>query len=779
MLAILTLVLFLSCLNPVISQSDPYSAAFSPGEEVPAVSAQINREIFLKSVPDRMTVGQPYTIVLVVTNTGNFDLVFFIKFVFPYGGTMKFFSFMRGDVVTPAPGSIKLEPGASARVESQIVPMNENVGALEISALLYAKARTQGEQASYVLVDKVSATVREIRLALSEGERMDLFGTVAVVAILAGLIVAWKYLRNRSTRFGMLVSSSLFALALSVRLPNLSLPGWYADEQVLAYDASRILYSSWVWTKDIMNSWTCFPPLFLYMQALLIYLFGNSLEMMRTAAVLFSCCTVVVAYLLAKDLFGTKVGILSGLLQAFGSYDILNARVARAEAMVLFLTLSSVYLFWKGHRSGSWKYMLASGLFLGIAFDTKYIAGPAALALVVFLFWTDGLSGAIAKKENWAWLASLALTISPVQIDLAINGVNQFYNYYQFFVVDKSLAMVTAGKVTGNSILYSAYQIFTYVLGRGGTPWLPWLGFLNLSILVLFPIVLLSHAVPSLRRRSRESFLCVLFVCMLIPNFVAGPSARMYWLVYSLPFFFIMLANLVHRIVLRTRLLPSAHAPANGLGGHRKAGFFKLAVLFLIAIFISSQLVMGIATPIADRGEMEGLQSAAQLVRDRVEAGDLIATSNGKWVSYYVGLWDMPVTEISFTGYGATNPYDRHFDRGLIDTFKPKFIIMNRPQYNMYLTLNDKVWLGEQYVLVFQPSASMGYDWMRERDWLVFQSVQSLKCEGQASGELLLVRPQSNALSSGGVFTESGSGARESSIGIVRRGRSLGSIDLL
>lgn len=82
---------------------------------------------------------------------------------------------------------------------------------------------------------------------------------------------------------------------------------------------------------------------------------------------------VVVAYLLVKKIFGSRVALIAAILLAFDSYHIAYSRLILHDALVsTFMIVSFLsYLVYLKRRRG-WLYILLSGIAGGLAFLTKF-----------------------------------------------------------------------------------------------------------------------------------------------------------------------------------------------------------------------------------------------------------------------------------------------------------------------------------------------------------------------------------------------------------------------
>jgi len=185
----------------------------------------------------------------------------------------------------------------------------------------------------------------------------------------------------------IIIVSSLFLVSASIRGLNLSTLAAGPDELTYLSRAVVILGDNWQWPKAFMTDQ---PPLFIYVLAIVVGTIGASLETLRWVSVLAGSVAVVIVYLWAKSMFDRKAGLIAAIALAFNGFDILYSRQIYIESLVLMFLAASAYLFWEGvvKRVNTPRAIL-SGVFLGLALDTKYIGAVLVVALLVFtiIYW--------------------------------------------------------------------------------------------------------------------------------------------------------------------------------------------------------------------------------------------------------------------------------------------------------------------------------------------------------------------------------------------------------
>src|SRR5687767_8667960 len=89
------------------------------------------------------------------------------------------------------------------------------------------------------------------------------------------------------------------------------------------------------------------PPLYYLVLKIWAGIFGYSEISLRLPSVIFGICTVYVIYLLGKEMFNKKVGLIASLLLATSGLNIYYSQEARMYSLATLLVSLLVYFFIK------------------------------------------------------------------------------------------------------------------------------------------------------------------------------------------------------------------------------------------------------------------------------------------------------------------------------------------------------------------------------------------------------------------------------------------------
>jgi len=160
-------------------------------------------------------------------------------------------------------------------------------------------------------------------------------------------------------------------------------------------------------------------PLFHYLQAIALTLFGDNVIGIRMPAVAAGMMLVAASYALMRRLFGPVAALTTAAGLAISWWPIIFSRIGvRAITFPLLLTLSTI-LLWRGLRLDRRALVLSAGLVFGLAFYT-YTSSRILPALA--LAW---LAYAVAfhpkrLRRRWKALVGAALVVVVVVTPLVV-----------------------------------------------------------------------------------------------------------------------------------------------------------------------------------------------------------------------------------------------------------------------------------------------------------------------------------------------------------------------
>jgi len=118
---------------------------------------------------------------------------------------------------------------------------------------------------------------------------------------------------------------------------------WFDEE----YSVHFSILSSWA---DTVKYWILEtnPPLFSFLMRPYLNLFGQDSELIaRLPSLFFALASIILLYILAEKIFSRKAAFFSALFLSLSAIHIILSVEARVYSLLLFLTISSCFLFYK------------------------------------------------------------------------------------------------------------------------------------------------------------------------------------------------------------------------------------------------------------------------------------------------------------------------------------------------------------------------------------------------------------------------------------------------
>jgi 4-amino-4-deoxy-L-arabinose transferase-like glycosyltransferase len=206
------------------------------------------------------------------------------------------------------------------------------------------------------------------------------------------------------------------ALGLVVRLTNLNAFGFNSDEAVYAGQAASLAGN-----PLFVNQFPIFRAHPLLLPTLLSPLFRSGTPDLRGRVVVafLGVATLFALYLVGKEMYGPKTGILGALILALMPYHMVVTRQLLLDGpAVLWITLS----FWmlaRFVRTNRFEWLAASAATLGLAVLTKETSAVVAGSMIIFLLVSSEVRRpGRAVVLTLGVLAAVSL-VFPLAIDLA------------------------------------------------------------------------------------------------------------------------------------------------------------------------------------------------------------------------------------------------------------------------------------------------------------------------------------------------------------------------
>ncbi|MBI2055572.1 MAG: glycosyltransferase family 39 protein [Candidatus Sungbacteria bacterium] len=192
----------------------------------------------------------------------------------------------------------------------------------------------------------------------------------------------------------------------------------------------------WQWVEKIPPwmrlSFHDHPPLVFLLQHYSIRLFGETPFAVRLPSVLAGLASIVLVYLIGKQLYQPVVGLAAAALFAFTVNHVWISRIGLQESIAIAFMLASAYFFLRGLQNPRW--FMAAGALLGLAFLAKYYILILVPIFVSLLFVSQHSIYAYDRKHVWSWRFWLALTALFIAVasPVIIYNIQLYRNFGHF-----------------------------------------------------------------------------------------------------------------------------------------------------------------------------------------------------------------------------------------------------------------------------------------------------------------------------------------------------------
>ncbi len=202
--------------------------------------------------------------------------------------------------------------------------------------------------------------------------------------------------------------SSLGERVASLRMPRPELLGLIVLSGLLnLWDLSRNVWANEYYAaavRSMSHSWHDFlfvsldpngvmtvdkPPLALWVQALSARIFGFSSLSILIPQALMGIVTVVLVYDLVRRRFGRFGGAVAGFALALTPITVAVSRHNNTDALLALCCVAALWCAVRGMERGRTSWIVASGVFVGLAFETKMLVALVVVpAIAIAWLWT-------------------------------------------------------------------------------------------------------------------------------------------------------------------------------------------------------------------------------------------------------------------------------------------------------------------------------------------------------------------------------------------------------
>ena len=241
------------------------------------------------------------------------------------------------------------------------------------------------------------------------------------------------------------------------KLGNASLASWdeawYAEIARNILETGDFLKLSWI-GKPYFDH----PPTGFWAEAISFKLFGVNEFAARFPQALAGFLSVVLVYLIGKNLFHKIVGLSAGIILATSAWFVFRARSGNLDAMLVFFLLATIYAAVKARTNPKWIYLVA--VFGGFLVLTKAVIGAGFVPLVLIIL---ARSASFSIFQVFTSLAFFLIIAMPWYL-------TNYSAYHETFLKQHFLKVGLPG-VGENSDFKSNLNLMLFYLHMGVRKW--------------------------------------------------------------------------------------------------------------------------------------------------------------------------------------------------------------------------------------------------------------------------------------------------------------------
>ncbi|MDH7472675.1 MAG: glycosyltransferase family 39 protein [Anaerolineae bacterium] len=243
-------------------------------------------------------------------------------------------------------------------------------------------------------------------------------------------------------------------------------PGLHFDEAVYGLMALDIYHGHF---PVFFSAYTGREPLYMYLMAAVFRLVGVGPLGIRLTSALTGIATIPLTFLLFRELFSRRLGIIAAALTAFSYWHLTVSRNGYPNILIPPLESLALYFLWRGYRDGRRGLMALGGAFVGGVLYTYLAARLFPVTMAAFFIYAF----LVDRQRFIARLSELLLAALVSILVFAPLGLHFLTHPHDFW--ERTSQVLAVGRVAQNGLARLIASNFTQTLGgfflRGDPRW--------------------------------------------------------------------------------------------------------------------------------------------------------------------------------------------------------------------------------------------------------------------------------------------------------------------
>jgi len=271
--------------------------------------------------------------------------------------------------------------------------------------------------------------------------------------------------------------------------------------------------------------YTTRTPILLYLMFVSVKLFGLNLFALRLPMMLFSALTAGVLFLLGKELYSKRVGIISATVYMLAPMVLWSNQLIKSENLAVLLVALASLLLVKGIQKDRWYWFILSGLSVGVAYIERQSAVSFLVLAGFVLLWVawqnkGGFKRFIQYSFSRGSLVALGFLAGFLPIFLyffLLNSSTSTELWFSLFIVNSALAP--------QETVFNLYQfirgwVLTFVEAIATQGWVIYFGAVSFVALVVSRVS---------DKKLWKYISAIVFLLLSVPFYIHAGKAIVDW----------------------------------------------------------------------------------------------------------------------------------------------------------------------------------------------------------------------------------------------------------
>ncbi|MEP7163281.1 MAG: glycosyltransferase family 39 protein [Ferruginibacter sp.] len=255
----------------------------------------------------------------------------------------------------------------------------------------------------------------------------------------------------------------ILLIASCLRFYKINFQSFWLDELHTAIEADPAL--SWGELFGYLRCCDQHPPLFLAIEKILFLIFGNTELVARSFSGIAGVTGVWAIYLLGKELYSSKLGLIAATLCSFNYFHINYSQEARPYALVFLFACMSFYQLARLIKNPSWRNSLFYSLWTILMIYTHYFGLFTLISqIAIFIFFTFNQGKNLKLYLKHSIISGLLIFISYIpwiSYLVSMTAIKKFW----IAPVSQTFAIDFFYEFFGNSDLLKPFLLLFLIMG--------------------------------------------------------------------------------------------------------------------------------------------------------------------------------------------------------------------------------------------------------------------------------------------------------------------------